>query len=823
MPVDIKLLRKHGVSSGEYKKIFTMPTKPARVQKLIDLITNRLKDGYMRNLADYRIYAAIDYAYELAFKQITPTFVQHLLSRNLKPEELLAEVEKLGLRAEDIFLRVKAGDGKDARDVYIPNPPVFYQVFIPLVRAYCTARIAALYNQRNKSPLLGYKPLLKTARNRVIAEIVTNMTETISTWYGYPSYLDQFIKQTVKYGVALSFPCEEWHSEKQARFAEDGETEEVATQKEGIRYLFPHPSRMFYDLYSPATTMNTGTGCEYAGHWQIIPFSEILDDRKFWNRKCVAFGTNWFDNPLAGNYFSEFYPCQLQYPVVMAGADAKREDKAAFYASSERDKAVFQTHMYMLINPKEWGLGRYEEDEKGKDKLADTYDHSVWHHFIVAGDSTVIWAEPCAYNPNWFAGYDYDYQSGRQTSLGLEAIPWQDHLGNIITQMMLTAKQNLANVTFYDTNIVDKRDVESLQNLGESKYRSLNFIPYDSLKFSKGGGLDIKGAFSSVQFNYRTIQDMIQMMGSILDVMERVLQFTAQEVGSTAKHYQSAKEIETTNESSDSRVNYTGASIDSGIDAWKRQIYTAQLAYRDDDVEAQVSSDIPDVEKILADLGFEIADRIKDKLVVKGKKHTLRLEEWAKSGEGQEQDADPQTAQAMFQTLGIIVSHEPLFQAIGAKRIISLLEEGAKIAGADKDFKLPIDTTAQPQPGQPAPGQPPAGQPGQPPAPSQGQPQPPNPQQQLQAMIQQTVAPMLQQLQQAVVQFVETKIAKPAAAEMVKQESEIKQIAAMVIKLEQALQQALRPAQPQGTPAPTISPGVGQPNVVPPTGQPILQ
>ena len=52
MPVDIKLLRKHGVSSGEYKKIFTMPTKPARVQKLIDLITNRLKDGYMRNLAD---------------------------------------------------------------------------------------------------------------------------------------------------------------------------------------------------------------------------------------------------------------------------------------------------------------------------------------------------------------------------------------------------------------------------------------------------------------------------------------------------------------------------------------------------------------------------------------------------------------------------------------------------------------------------------------------------------------------------------------------------------------------------------------------------
>ncbi len=817
MPVSIPVLKKHGISSGEYKKIFCSEDKPARVEKLIDTLRNRIKDGYMSNFRDSRVFFAIDAAYDAPFAAIAPTLMNSLLSRNLKPDEIYGELEKYGLRESDLFIDGVTSEGQKGK---VLNPPILWAIILPLVRSYCTIRVASLFNERNKSPLLPYRPLKKTSRNRVICEIVTDTVQTIATWYGYPNYLEQAIKQMIKYGIALSFPQEEWHCEEQLQMV-DGQEKKVV-EREGIRYLFPHPTRMFYDLYSPLTTINSNSGVRFAGHWQVVPYSDVLDNNMYWNRRCISYGTNWFQNPIAGNYFSEFYPCRLQFPVISPGAETLREDRAAFYSSEDRDKAVFLTHVFMELNPKTWGLGRYKEID-GKDKLVDTYDFPVWHHFVLAGDSTVIWAEPSAYHPTWGMMYDYDPQASRQTSLGLETMPWQDHMSNVLSQMMLTAKQNLANVIFYDTNMVDAEDIKRLDNLGERKFRGMNFIGYDSLKTTRGG-FDPKQAFVPVQLNYRTIQDMVQMMGSILDIMERVLQFTAQEVGSTAKHYQSAEEIKTVTQSSDTRSQYTGASIDNAIDAWKRQIYQASMAYRDDEVEAQVSSDIPDVEQVLEDLGFKVTDRMKDKLMVKGPKKKLQLDEFAKSGEGQEPDTDPQVATIMLQTIGMIAKQPVLFQAIGVKKILSLLEQAAKIAGADKDFKLPPDPSAQQPPaGQPPGSQPPSGPPpaGAPPTGQTGQPmqQPGQPPQPNPALMQQ-LAPLLQQFQQTITQMIEQKVVVPAAQEMAKLQQQITQI-------EQVLAKVVHPTGALQTPpsAPNLNvpppPGpAGAPPVAPPVAAP---
>lgn len=768
--VDINLLKKRGISSGDFKAIFTNPKKPARVQKLIDLISNRVLDGYRRNLSDHRIYAAIDLAYDTPFNQTTPTFIQNLLSKNLKAEELLKEVERMGLKEEDLFLSVKNPNGTMEKWV---NPPVFYQVLLPIVVSYCTAITANLFNPRNKSPLLPFHPIKKTSRNRIICEVVTDLVQKITTWYGYSSYLEQAIKQMVKYGVAISFPVEEWNCENQLRLGKD-EKEEVVTDKEGIRYLFPHPSRMFYDLYHPLPAMNTGTGGEFTGHWQVVPYSELLDERKYWNRDCISYGTNWLNHPLAGNYFSEFFPCRLQFPIVGTDIDASRQDKAAFYSTSDRDKAVFLTHVYMKIVPKTFGLGRYEVGKDKKLRLTSTYDYPVWHHFIVAGDSTVIWAEPCAYIPNWFMGYNYDAQAGRQTSYALEVIPWQDHLSNILTQMNLTAKQNLANVIFYDTNSVNKTDVDMLMNLGERKYRSLNFLPYDSFKSNRGVSSNPREAFVPVQLNYRTIQDMIQMMNALLTMMERVQQLTAQELGGSAQHYQSAAEVKITKQASSQRADLIGASIDAGTDAWKRQIYTAAMAYLDSDFESQVSAEIPDVEKILAELGFNITEKFDDKIVIKGKKEKLQLEDFAKSGEGiYEQDTDQSTAQVLFSTIGIIAAHPEILQN---PKLVSLLEQATRMGGADRDFKLPI-ANGPAQPG--APGQP---------------------------TMEQQIVPLLQQLQESILKIVEEKVAKPAAEAIGKQQGQIEQLGGLVKQIEEVLVKIVQPQPPVPQPMPMQPP-----------------
>lgn len=728
MSVDMDELRKRGISSGQFKKIFTADSLPPRVEKLVRTIQQRIHDGRQSNLREYRTYWAIDLAHEAPFAQTTPTIVQALMSRNLKADDLLKELETLGLSERELFLDIDVGNGVTKKLV---NPPVFFRILLPIVRAYNTIRTARIYNERDTSPLFKFSPAKQTDANRVKCEIITDIVDTTSQWYGYQEYLKQAIQQMLRYGIVLGFPKEEWHYEMQVV---DGEE---AVQKEGLRYVLPHPTRMGWDLHHPLPTINTDTGVEYAFHWDVVRYGDILDNRKYWNRKAISFGTNWMDQPLYRNYFNEVFPCQLKFPAVN-DPNVRREDKAAYYGTSERDSALFITQFFWKIVPANWGLGDYK--------------FPVWHRFVVASDNCIIWAEPCAYNPIWFMGYDFDAQAGQPSSFSLECIPHQDHLGNLLSQMVLTAKQNLDNPIFYDTNLVQEKHIKQMENLGERRYRSRQFIPFDSLKLAKMG-LDKREAFHTPSFQPRNIVELQSMMNTWINVMERLLGITAQESGAAASHYQSAEEIRSTGGASSDRLRYTASSVDSGIDAWSQQLYEANMAYRDDDVEAHVTKDIKDLEKILEDIGFKLVGDGPTKRLVGGKKSKLTLVEFARKNVPAGQQREPQMATSIFQSLAQISANPEFVQIVGPKRVLKLLEQATKFAGGPDDFDLLSD----------------------------------NGEQQSQALgpdLLKELMPILQKLQQSILQTVDSKIAQPMAQINDQQTQQIQQIGAVIQKLE---------------------------------------
>lgn len=739
MATDIKQLKACGISSLSYKKVFSaLPADyPPKVSRLVQLISQHVKDGKSRNFREWRTYAAIDIAFDAPWRQTTPTMINHILSQNLTLDQTLAAVKEWGLKEEDLFLKVKNADGVD---VLVPNPPVFFSIVIPIVRSYTIMREAKLFNERNLNPLLPYRPLKQTSRNQVLCEIVTDLIQTISTQYGYSSVMKQAIHQCLKYGIAIAFPEEEWHSEKQLHL---GDTK-PHTVKEGLRYILPHPTRMFYDMRRPLTRINSDTGCEFMGTWYIRSYGDILDSPLYWNRKRIFCGTNWLDAELSGSYFQEFFPCQMRFPVNMSGGrPPQREDIAAWYSSGNRDQAVFLTEYYAKIVPSDWGLGEYKNG-----RLVKTYKHPVWHHFTLAGDDTVVWAEPCAYAPTWFMGYDYDENAGRNSSLALECIPWQDHVGNILSQIILTAKQNLANLTFFDKQIVDEKDIDKLQNQGEMRYRGQNFVGFDSLMNQKAG-LSVRDAFVPVQLAKQGIQELLQMFPMVLNIMERVLQISAQEAGAAASHQQSKAEVLQTGGASTNRVVYTGAGIDDGIDAWKRQLYDAAMAYMDASVSAEVSADIPDLMTHLSELGFTVKDKGDNSLLVSGEKHSLRLEGFASTAQSGGDAKEKEIAQVIFQTVGTIAAQPELFKEVGAKNLLSLIEEAAKLAGAPRDFKLRAQE----------------GQPGDQSVPD-------------------NVVAAIQQAQQATMQAVEEKIAKPVAQEIAGDQQQLGQIQQVLKQLQ---------------------------------------
>lgn len=724
MSYDLKYLKSRGVSSGDYKAIFTADKKPPLVKKLIDTIANRSRDGKHCNFKEYRAYWAIDLADEVPFTQTTPTLVQNLLSKHLTLDETRKELNAYGLSEDELFLTIEV----DGQKVMVLNPPVFFQIFVPIVKAYTRIRQAKLYNDRDRSPFLPLTPLKQTDKNRLICEIWTDILDTVSGWYGYPVYMKQAILQMLKYGVMLAFTKEEWHCEKQVI---DGREE---VQKEGLRYDMPHPSQMSWDMYHPMPMINTDTGPEWACHWSVIRAGEVMDNRMFWNRDAISFGENWLNPRLSYNYFTEVFPCQLNFPTI-GDNTMHREAKAAYYSNDYRDTALFFTHFFWKIVPSRWGLANYK--------------FPVWHRFIIAGDDTVLWAAPCGYNPIWGMGYDFDNQAATNSSLALELIPWQDHVGNLLSQSILTAKQNLSSITFYDENVVDQKEIKALKNLGENRYRSFNYVPYNTLKMARAG-LDIKSVFHTPQLAYRPVTEMQSLLSTALTIMERVMQFSAQETGAVAQHYQSAKEIGITAQSVSERVKLTAAGVDDGTDAWVRQLVDASQCYMNNKVVAQVSADIPDLGEHVRAIGFETRGVGPRKVLVAGSKKGLKLEGFARMNVPPGLSADKEMAQVIFQTLTALAQNPELAGRVGYSRIVKLMETGAKLAGAPRDFDLttPVEDA------------------------------------QANAQMMQQLAPVLEQMKQAIMGEVTQTIAAPAAQQAAETDQRLDLLESLTKQLE---------------------------------------
>lgn len=678
--VDIKLLRSRGISAGDYRKIFTAEPAdyPKRVRALVNLLRTRTDDGYRMCLNNWRQYAAIDMACETSFQQTTPTLVRHILSKNLSANDTIGLLKDWGLSQNELFKK-QVVDGQEQE---VLDPPIFYKVLVPLVTAYLTGRHARLFNERVPD-FLKFKPARQTATQRIFCEVWSGIIESTSRDFGYPATFRQAILNTLKYGVMLAFPREQWYCESQ--LIDEGNGPVKKTIKEGIRYTITHPSKSFSDLNHPLPSVNTDTGTEFGAHWDVRPYSDILDDRKYWNRKKIFCGSNWMKFPGTGSFFSEFYPCTLSFPMPNFGGYDRTDKKAWYNNRSDRDKAVFLTEFFMKLKPSDWGLGRYENK-----KLASTYNYPVWHRFTLAGADTIIYAEPYAYNPIWFMGYDYDYNAARNDSLALQLIPWQDNLGNILTNMLYASYRNLMNLTFYNNQVVDPKQIERLQASGFKQFAGGNFVGFDPLAHAVGRH-DAEKVFHNVTFSQTNIQEMLTMVNLLLNILDRVQQFSAQESGAAGSHQQSVPEIQGTREATSNRVTFTGGFIDEGTDAWKRQLHDANLAYRDPEFTVQVSANIPDIERHLEEMGFKIQDRDAEKFSISGHKRLLRLEQFAASNEGQQPDRSEKVAQSIFQAITMIAQQPDLHQKVGARNILKMIETATILGGGPEDFRVPYD------------------------------------------------------------------------------------------------------------------------------------
>lgn len=688
--VDLDVIRKHGGTQEHLQKLFTDPNPKESVTRLIDLAASRINEGIERNLDNCRILWAIDRAYDVSQRQVTFTLVEGLISNKASDERVLQAVKDWNL---DTMLVPVTKAGKvcvtsKGDPLYKLDLPTFFNIFVPVVQAYSKIRWAKLFNDRDSYPLYKYEPLKLTVKNKLKTEIITDRIQRQSSEMGYRDDEKQSILQTLLYAQCLNFPVEDWYKEEQLVMA-DGK-ERKTTIREGVRFAIPHPSRCAIDLMHRPATINSDTGCEWAFYWDIVRYGALADNKHYWNTGQVdaAYGKYGWPRNTKWTLYQELFPCRMKFPSIATdtrgAGDQDRISKAVWYTREQYDEAVTVVPLFMKIVPKEFDLYDYE--------------YPVWHRFVFAAERSVIHAMPLAYTPCVLYQYDADQNRAFNTSLALELLPWQDHLGNYLTQYLLSIKKNLEKVVFWNPDILNQEDIDRIQNLGETLYRNTVFIPASKRELGYQQ-TSTREAFWPVQFPHLPTQEISGAVNTMLFMLERMLGFAAQEVGAAATHEQSLGEVQIIQQNTGVRLQFTGSGIDSGIRAKKQLLYDAMMAYSSDEVFAEVA-DVNDVRKeALKEMGFKIEEEQEGngaKAGVKGSKKSLKLDGFASEREGVDRIQDGKVAAAMIQTFQIMFSNQAIVQAVGIPQLIDLFNQMLVFAGLPKDFRLKFDESKMP-------------------------------------------------------------------------------------------------------------------------------
>lgn len=731
-----EVLKSPDTKTDNDKKELTENEKRAR---LIRRIRSRVEAGRQYNLTNYRTAQALEMIWNLPFRQVSPTLLLDTLKRMQdKPtQEIESALKSLGLDTSDMW--VDGTDPKTGQPTKMLNPPVFLSVTIPLVSAYLNIRLAKIFNDRNLRPFHKFESLINSALDRTRCEVLTARTQTWTEQYGVINFMKQGVWNMLLFSQQMQFTLEAWDCEQQIKFADkedvaryktktevpevektggtgretqatgesgepqptpktDGEAPPkmpdtsnlkvgdmlVYTVREGLRYHHPHITRSYWDIAHPQWTLNTGTGCEYAGHWRVLRWKELRDNPDFYNVHRVSWGTSaWWNTNL--HFFQSVYnQCVMDWPTTpdcpKEVTDAK--DREAFFASntlyneSHGEQAVVVTEHREKVVPEEDGLG--------------DYPFPIWARFVVAGDGTIIYAEPCCYTPVTVYRDNGDDRKTQDASLGLKLSGFQDQVSNLISQYVYAAKQNLANLTFIDENVVEKGVIERIKNLGERMLRGVNIFGFDSKKLQKLlGNADTRKAVESHRFPQLDTNAILMALRTIIDLAERVLQFSSQEVAQAATHEQTKAEMDLIRDSTTNILRFTGDPVDQALSAQARQFYEALMAYGDDDFYAV----IPYNEKIgqdeLKELGITyVTDPKKGdkKVMVRAKRSALLFWSFAHNPAPEQRKDNIEIARMISEMVRDWFMSNPVgLSALGPDQLVEMANMIAKLAG------LPFD------------------------------------------------------------------------------------------------------------------------------------
>ena len=735
MPLNYSILEEAGVDEESLRRVFTAEPRSnletdeeklendrlVVVRKRFErLIESRITEQIAFTLRNYHFYSAVDLAWDSSpINKATVPLV--LYAKKKISAKKCAEMLDDASCGEEYVLR----DGANrAVDVTLPK---LSEVKTNLIRSIVTRRVAAQANRFNNLwPFFKYEARHRNAATDLKSDLVNQRMDVMADQFNYRNLQTQIIRDMLLYGRSIIFPRCSWEREVQWRptgvkSPGGGTPRKAEVKKEGVSFVLPHASRVYYDFRHPCSTLNSDTGCEYVGYWEVVRYGEIRNNPEFFNQKAIAYThrvCGWLQDH--ANYFDQYYTnvvSPADENVLNLSSDNDPEANIGIYSPLIEDSAVFLADHFIKIVPNEMGIG--------------DYPYPVWLHLKVANSRTVVYVEilpsmPCAV-------FEHNSSDNRliNLSMAMELMPCQDQLDNLYVQLVEEAKRDLYSVALLNTDIFPEgEDGQEAKEAFEEQMAGENFYAEPAMlatSFAKMKEMGVDPTADNIFQLIRSdrpanVQNLFQAIDRIWALAERMVALSPQEQGQVAPREVSATEVQIVATTTEAVYNYISDSIDSGRAAWKRIIFESFLSLGESRFELPTSHRYPmgliqSLQLVPEDLeGEQFVTGDTDRYLIRGPTKVMDIAYNWNTRDGAERTSNQQAAQTLS-TLYAQLLQSPIGQVMPISKHMEILNEIMRLTGSSIDLSDPelLQNNMPPPPpqqgGQPQQGQPQAGAP----------------------------------------------------------------------------------------------------------------
>jgi hypothetical protein len=690
------VLEKTGVTALRLREIFTDRddvSENGKIRKKIEeRIRSRMTEGWSQGMKNGPLWQAIDMAWDST--PIQPQTIPLMLwaQGKITFDNFVKEA-----RAEGSPLKQFCREDKGQLKVDLPR---LYEVSINLIRSYVTRRLAAQCARfSNLWPYFRYEPRGTDDVAKLRGDALSQRMDIMADQYNYRHFFPQSYRHMFLYGRAVIFPRCAWDIEhgwkvKVGNIPDNEEPLESYVEREGLDLVCPHPSRIYRDTSAPLPNINTNNGPRWIGFWDIMPYRDIRGG-DYYNCDKVSTSGTWVDLVAAnGSYFNYYYDAKvLTWPALTDPTlGNSRSHAVGLYGESDEDKGVVVGQHFELINPKQAGIG--------------TLNANVWFRFSVAGDGTVIGAEPMPSLPAVYGGMNENDDRLVNTSMAMELMPFQDQLTNLFSQMLMNIRAGMVQIWAIDKDALDPEMVKHVEDTLKIKdyYTQPQAFIYSGSKLREIGvanpGDNPRAIIQIIQAQVQTSVDAsMKAIGDVLNMADRILVLSPNEIGQPNPREVSAREVTEISSTTNSIASFISDGIDEQRAAVKKLLYESLICnststftvpvinrYMSDTIKR---AGLDWVKTSPADADPNAIVRVESQII--GKASDLVYDYYFDSRDGSERSVSSQSAQVLSTLVGQVLQVPEIAQALGKKRILEIFAEIFRLSGAAYDLKLEIE------------------------------------------------------------------------------------------------------------------------------------